>query len=83
MAFALDAWTGVLMIVMPSAAKTASKDPLNLVSRSQMRNLTAFACSASYTQMLRACWVTQSVAGLAVTPAIRTVRVSWWMKKST
>ena len=30
-----------------------------------------------------ACWVTQSVAGLAVTPAIRTVRVSWWMKKST
>jgi hypothetical protein len=26
---------------MPSAAKTASKDPLNLVSRSRMRNLTA------------------------------------------
>jgi hypothetical protein len=50
---------------------------------SQMRNLTAAARSASSMQMLRACWVTQSVAGLAVTPANRTIRVSWWMKKRT
>ena len=71
------------MILMPSAAYTASMDPLNFVARSQMRDLTATARSESSTQMLRARWVTHSVDGLAVTPAIRTIRVSWWMKKST
>jgi hypothetical protein len=32
-----------LMILMPSAAKTASKEPVNLVSRSRTKNLIAFA----------------------------------------
>jgi len=54
------------------SGEDGSKDALNLVSRSRTRNLTAAPCSASSMQMFRACWVTQSVAGLAVTPAIRT-----------
>jgi len=45
-----------------------------------IRNLVAAACAM---QRLRACWVTQPVTGLAVTPARRTRRVSWWMKNST
>ena len=44
--------TGVLMIGMPSAAKTASKDALNLVSRSRMRNLTAAACHVEVAGLL-------------------------------
>jgi hypothetical protein len=40
MAFARGARTGVLIILIPSAAKTASKDLVNLVFRSRMRNLT-------------------------------------------
>jgi len=37
-AFARGAWTGVLMIRMPSAWNMASKAPVNLVSRSRIRN---------------------------------------------
>jgi hypothetical protein len=48
-----------------------------------MRNFTAFAWSARSMERLRACWVTQSADGLAVTPAIRTRRVSWWMNTRT
>ena len=65
--------------LVPSAAKTASKEVVNLVSRSRMRNLTEFAWSARSIERFRACWATQPVTGLAVTPAIRTRRVSWWM----
>ncbi len=83
MASARGARTGVLMVLVPSAANTASNEAVYLVSRSRMRNVTAFASSASAIEMLRACWVTQSVAGLAVTPTIRTRRLSWWMKTST
>jgi hypothetical protein len=36
-AFAFGARTGVLMIWMPSLAKTASKSPVNLLSRSRIR----------------------------------------------
>ena len=35
--------TGVLTTLAPSAAKTASKEAVNLASRSRMRNVTAFA----------------------------------------
>lgn len=82
-AFARGARTGVLMTLTPSAASTASKEAVNLVSRSRMTNLVALACSASSIERLRACWVTQPSTGLAVMPAIRTRRVSWWMKTST
>ena len=47
------------------------------VSRSRMRNVSAIAWSVSSIETLRACWVTHSATGLAVTPAIRTKRVSW------
>ena len=81
MGLARGARTEILRIMMPPTVKTASKDDVNLVPRSRIRNLTA--CSASSIEMLRACWVTQSVTGLVVTSAIRTRRVSWWMKTST
>ena len=55
MAFARDARTGVPMALTPSAANTASKELVNSVSRSRMRNLTAFAWSASSIERLRAC----------------------------
>jgi hypothetical protein len=71
------------MVLVPSAAKTASKEAVNLASRSRMRNLTAFVSSARSIERLRACWATQSAAGLAITPAIRTRRVSWWMNTRT
>ena len=83
MPFARGARTGVLTILTSSAAKTASKEAVNFMSRSRIRNLAAAAYSPSSIEMLRAVWVTQSVTGLAVTPAIRTRRASWWTKKST
>jgi hypothetical protein len=48
--------------------KTASKPAVNLASRSRTRNLTAHPRSASTIVRLRACWVTQGPAGLAVIP---------------
>jgi hypothetical protein len=77
------ALTGLLMILVPSAAKTASKEAVNLVSRSRMRNLTVLAWSARSMERFRACWVTQSVTGFEVMPAIRTKRLSWWMNTRT
>ena len=44
--------TGVLMILVPSAAKTASKEAVTLASRSRMRNVTAFAWSTSSMERL-------------------------------
>ena len=45
---------GLLTIVMPSPAKTASNDLVNLVSRSRMRNFTAFPWSSRSMEKLRA-----------------------------
>ncbi len=59
---------GVLMILVPSAAKTASKEEVNLVSRFRIRNLAGVVRSARSKQRFRACWVTQPQTGLAVTP---------------
>jgi hypothetical protein len=47
------------MILMSSAAKTASKEEVNLASRSRIRNLAAVARSDSSSQRFLACWVTQ------------------------
>ena len=71
------------MTLMASATKMASKEAVNLVSRSRMRNLIAFAWSASSIERFRACWVTQLATGFDVMPAICTRRVSWWMNTST
>ena len=54
---------GVLMMLVPSAAKTASKEAVNFVSRLRMRNLIEFAWSASSIEMLRACWVSSRRPG--------------------
>ncbi|MHB1504480.1 MAG: hypothetical protein ACYCTL_10680 [Acidimicrobiales bacterium] len=70
-AFARGAPTGVLMILVPPA----SKEAVNLASRSRMRNLTAVPWSASSMERLRAHWVTHAATRLAVIPAIRTRRV--------
>jgi len=61
-AFARGAWTGVLMIWMPSAWKTASNAPVNLVSRSRMRNRNWAAWSPTSSRKLQACWVTHVAA---------------------
>ena len=54
MAFARGARTGILMIRIPCAAKTASKEETNFVSRSCIKYSTGVARSASSTQMFRA-----------------------------
>ena len=71
MALARGARMGVLMTLVPSAAMAASKEAVNLVSRSRMRSLTGFVWAASSIEMLRACWVPQLVTGFDVMPAIR------------
>ena len=55
-AFAFGARTGVLMIWMPSLAKTASKSRVNLLSRSRIRNRNDPGCSWSVQANWRACW---------------------------
>ncbi len=77
------AGTGVLMMLARSAAKTASRQAVNLVSRSRMWNLISHACSEISIERLRAWWVTQAERGSTVTPVIRTTRVSWWMNTNT
>ena len=57
-AFAFGARTGVLMIRMPSLAKTASKSRVNLLSRSRIRNRNEPGCSWSVQVNWRACWLT-------------------------
>ena len=75
--------TGVLMIRMPSATKTASKEKVNLVSRSRIKNLAGDVRSVIPKQKFRACWVTQVQVGYAVTPARWTIRVSSSTKNRT
>jgi hypothetical protein len=83
MALVLGARTGVVMTLVDSAAKTASNEAVNLVSRSRIKNLTVRAWLANSMEWLRACWVTQLVTGLHVMPAIRTRRVSCGMNTRT
>jgi hypothetical protein len=54
----------VRIVVMPSAAKTASKLLVNLESRSRIRKRSG-GCSERF----RACWVTHAAFGCRVTPA--------------
>ena len=74
-AFALGALYGVLMICTASAANTASKEGVNLVSRSWIRKRTGrvdaglfsvslSSCKSCMSQArFRACWVTQVDVG--------------------
>src|SRR6266496_2817228 len=67
-AFAFGARTGVLMISMPSLAKTVLKSRVNLLSRSRMRKRNGARRSWSVHVNCRACWATQAPVGLAVLP---------------
>src|SRR5437868_15470649 len=80
-AFAFGARTGVLMISIPSLAKTASKSRVNLLSRSRMRKRKGGRRSWSVEANCRACWVTHGRFGLTVQPAKWTRRLPNSMKK--
>ena len=69
------------MTLAPSVRKTSSKPEVNFVSRSRMRNLADRERSVRSRLRLRACWMTHSPAGLAVTPYRWTCRVSSSMKE--
>ena len=58
---------------MSSAVNTASKDVVNLLSRSRIRNRNRSARSPRSMSRLRACWVTQAPVGWAVIPG----RCTW------
>ena len=53
----------VLMIWMPSLAKTASKSRVNLLSRSRIKKRNDPGCPWSVQANWRACWVTQGPVG--------------------
>jgi hypothetical protein len=82
-AFAFGARIGVLTILMPSLAKTASKARVNLLSRSRTRNRNDPGRSWRAQANLRACRVTQAPVGFAVQPAKWTRRLPSSMKKRT
>src|SRR5674476_1411704 len=67
-AFARGERIGVRMVSTPIEADTSSKLAVNLVSRSQMRNLNLRPASSRSEAKLRATWVTHGPFGLVVTP---------------
>src|SRR3982074_732021 len=73
-AFARGARAGERMIRTPYAAKTASNDPTNFVSRSRIRNVNWEVRSPRSITRLRACWVTHSPGGWGVAPSKCTLR---------
>ena len=81
-ALARGARTGVLMMRMSMAVKTASKAVVNLASRSRMRNRKRRPASSRSMSRLRACWVSQAPVGWAVTPRMCTRRVACSMTKN-
>src|ERR1035441_509371 len=82
-AFARGAWTGVLMMWMPAAVKTASNASVYLASRSLIRNFKPPARSPESMSVFRACWTVQAAVGGAGTPA-RCTRRGWCsMRKRT
>jgi hypothetical protein len=66
----------VLMIWIPSLAKTASNMLVNLESRSRIKNVNCGTWSPRSMSGLRACWATRSAMGCAVTPRMRTRRLT-------
>jgi hypothetical protein len=64
--------TGVRMMRMSVAVKTASNAAVNLASRSRMRNRSWRPASSRSMSRLRACWVSQAPVGWAVTPRMCT-----------
>jgi hypothetical protein len=70
-ALARGACTGVLMMWMSVAVKTASNAAVNLASWSRIRNRKREPASSRPMSRLRAWWVSQAPVGWAVTPAAR------------
>jgi len=82
---AVGSWClrGILTVVMPSEANTASKKAPYLVSRSRMRNRNAEIRSSRSAMRLRADCVVHATVGFAVTPRMRTRRVAISMTNRT
>src|SRR4051812_47812551 len=81
--FARGARTGVLMMRMSVAVKTASNAAVNLAPRSRIRNRNRRPASSRSMSRLRACWVSHAPLGWAVTPGRCTRRVACSMTKKT
>src|SRR5438093_13463842 len=67
-ALAFEARIGVRLILMPAERNTSSNGPVNLLSRSWIRNLGERPSSRKVMARFRACWVTQAESGLGVAP---------------
>src|SRR5262245_64642658 len=72
-ACALGERGGVLTTSMPSAASTASNEPVNLASRSRLSNRNFLVRSPRSMTRLRACGVVRAAVGLAVTARMCTL----------
>jgi hypothetical protein len=72
---------GVRITVVPPERKTSSKEPLNLASRSWMRNRTAGERSSRSMVRFLACWVIQDESGWAVV-VLRWTRRLWSSMKT-
>ena len=68
------------MTCVPFAANTSSNAPVNLLSRSRIKNLNYPVPSPRPMSKLRACWAVQAPSGCAVTPSMCTARV--WISKT-
>src|SRR6266508_1356723 len=75
--------TGVRSTSIPSAARTASNAAVHFVSRSRTRNRNRPTRSLRPLSRLRACCVTDSPTGCAVTPSTWTWRVATSITNST
>jgi hypothetical protein len=71
------------MIPTPSEAKIASKVPVNLASRSRIKNRNRVMWSPRSISRLRAAWLVQAAVGCSVTPRICTLRVRISITNST
>lgn len=60
---------GILTTVMVSEANTASKEAVNVASRSRIRKRKALIWSPRSVSRLRAAWVVHAAVGCAVTPS--------------
>jgi hypothetical protein len=82
-AFALAAFTGHLMTSVPVEAKTASKEAVNLESRSLTKNLKERPFSSQSLTRSRATWAARAPSGCLVTPRTCTALLLTSMAKST
>jgi hypothetical protein len=75
--------TGLLTILVPSAANTGVEGGGELGVAIADEELDSFRLVGEVNRDVAGLLGTQSAAGLAATPAIRTRQVSWWMNTRT